>query len=146
MIDYSLASFVMWQRMVFAIAVVALGLGGGTIALFVRGMHAEGGAATGFCFVCVLAIVQAWMVASGITQARRLHRDARTACVRGAQAKFRGVLLVGLCAVVGVLPMAVIGASSGAEARFATVMLGGVVFSSTAALTVVPVLIVRMEE
>jgi cobalt-zinc-cadmium resistance protein CzcA len=146
MVDYSLASFVMWQRMVFAMAVVALGLSGGIVALFVRGMHVEASAALGFCFVCALAIVQAWMVTSGIAQARRLHGDLRNACFRGAQAKCEGVLLVGLCAVVGVLPMALIGASSGLPARFATIMLGGTVFSTTAALTVVPVLIVRMGE
>jgi Cu/Ag efflux pump CusA len=146
MVDYSLASFVMWQRMVFAIAVVALGLSGGIIALFVRGMRAEASAALGFCFVCALAIAQAWMVASGIAQARRLHDDLRNACFRGAQAKCGGVLLVGLCAVVGVLPMALIGASSGAPARFATIVLGGAVFSTTAALAVLPVLIVRMGE
>ena len=56
------------------------------------------------------------------------------------------VLLVGLCAVVGVLPMALIGASSGTPARFATVALGGAAFSTTAALTVAPVLILRMGE
>jgi multidrug efflux pump subunit AcrB len=143
---YSLVSFVMWQRMVFAMAVVALGLSGAIIALFVRGMHAEASAVLGFCFACTLAIVQAWMVASGIAKARTLHGDLPNACLKGAQARFGGVLLVGLCTVAGVLPMALIGASSGAPARFATVMLGGAVFSTTAALTVAPVLIVRMGE
>ena len=136
----------MWQRVVLAIGIVALGLSGGIIALFVRGMHAEASAVLGFCFVCTLAIAQAWMVASGIAKARTLHGDLRNACLKGAQAKFGGVLLVGLCAVVGVLPMALIGASSGTPARFATVALGGAVFSTTAALTVAPVLILRMGE
>jgi heavy metal efflux system protein len=136
----------MWQRVVIVIGVVALGLSGGIAALFIRGTHAEASAGLGFCFVCALAVVQAWMVASGIAKARTLHGDLRNACLRGAQAKFGGVLLVGLCAVVGVLPMALIGASSGAPARFATIMLGGAVFSTTAALTVAPVLVVRMGE
>jgi multidrug efflux pump subunit AcrB len=86
------------------------------------------------------------MVASGIAKARTLHSDLRIACFREAQVNFRGVLVVGLCAVVGVLPMALIGASSGAPARFATVTLGGAVFSTTAALTVAPALIVWMGE
>jgi Cu/Ag efflux pump CusA len=47
---------------------------------------------------------------------------------------------------VGVLFMALIGASSGAQGRFATVMLGGAVFSTIAALTVLPVLIGRIAE
>ena len=136
----------MWQRMAFAITVVLLGFSGGVLALFVRGMQAERGATAGFCFVSGLAMVQAWMVASGIAKARRLRSNVRDACYRGAQAKFRAVFLVGLCAVVGVLPMILIGESSGTQARFATVMLGGVVFSTTAALTVLPVLIARIAE
>jgi cobalt-zinc-cadmium resistance protein CzcA len=138
--------FIMWQRMAFVITVVLLGFSGGVLALFVRGMHAEGGAVAGFCFVSALAVVQAWLVASEITRARRLCGNIRNACHRGAQAKFRPVSLVGLCAIVGILPLALIGASSGAQSRFATVMLGGVVFSTIAALTVLPVVIALIAE
>jgi Cu/Ag efflux pump CusA len=141
-----LYEFIMWQRLAFAITVVLLGFSGGVFALFVRGMHAGRGAAAGFCFVSALAIVQAWMVASEIAKARRLCGDIRNACYRGAQAKFRAVSLVGLCAIVGVLPLALIGANSGAQGRFATFMFGGVVFSTIAALTVLPVLIARIAE
>ena len=116
------------------------------LALFVRGMHAERGAMAGFCFVSALAIVQTWMVASAIAKARTLHGNIRNACYRGAQAKFGAVSLVGLCAIVGVLPMAWIRANSRAQGRFATVMLGGVVSSTIAALTVLPVLIARIRE
>jgi Cu/Ag efflux pump CusA len=136
----------MWQRMAFVITVVLPGFSGGVFALFVRGMHAERGAVAGFCFVSALAIVQAWMVASEIAKARRLYGNIRNACYVGAQARFRDVFLVGLCAIVGVLPLALIGANSGAQSRFATVMLGGVVFSTTAALTALPVLISRIAE
>src|SRR5580704_6304702 len=76
--------FIMWQRMAFAITVVLLGFSGGVLALFVRGMHGELGAAAGFWFVSALAMVQAWMVASGIAKARRLCSDVRDACYRGA--------------------------------------------------------------
>jgi len=103
---------------------------GGVLALFLRGMHAEGGAAFGFCFVSALAIVQACMVANGNGEARRLNSNVRNACFRGTQAKFRDVLLIGLCAFVMVLPTALMGASSGAPAQFATVLSGGLVFST----------------
>lgn len=136
----------MWQRMAFVTAVVLLGFSGGMLALFVRGMHAERGAMAGFCFVSALAIVQARMVASAIVKVRRLSGDIRNACYRGAQAKFRAVSLVGICAIVGVLPMAFMGENSGAQGRFATVIFGGVVFSTIAALTVLPVLIAQMPE
>jgi len=136
----------MWQRMAFVIMVSLLGVSGGIIALFVRGIHAERGAAAGFCVVSVLAVVQSWMVASEIARARRVSSDMRNACYRGAQAKFRAVSLVGLCAIATVLPMAFMGANLGAPGRFATVMLGGVVFSTIAALTVLPVVIARIAE
>jgi len=138
--------FIMWQRMAFVTAVVLLGSSGGVLALFVRGMHAERGAIAGFCFVSALAIVQAWMVASAIAKARMLHGNIRNACYRGAQAKFRAVSLIALCAIAGVLPMAFMGANSGAQGGFATVMLGGVVSSTIAALTVLPVLVSRIAE
>jgi Cu/Ag efflux pump CusA len=136
----------MWQRMAFAITVVLLGFSGGILSLFVRGMHAERGAVAGFWFVSALAIVQAWMVASEIAKTRRLYGNIRNACYRGAQSKFRAVSLVGMCAIAGALPMALIGASSVAQGRFATVMLGGVVFSTIAALTVLPALIARITD
>jgi multidrug efflux pump subunit AcrB len=93
----------------------------------------------------VLAVVQAWLVASEIAKARRLCGDIRNACYRGAQAKFRAVSLIGLCAIVGVLPLA-FGENSGAQGRFATVMFGGVLFSTIAALTVLPVVIAQFAE
>ena len=136
----------MWQRIAFAITVVLLGFSGGVLALFVRDMHADRGAVVGFCFVCAVAIVQAWMVASEIAKARRLCGSIRNACYRGAQAKFRAVSVVGLCAIVRVIPMGLIAQDSGTPARFATVMLGGVAFSTAAALTVLPVLIARVAE
>jgi Cu/Ag efflux pump CusA len=131
----------MWQRMAFVTTVVLLGFSGGVLALFVRGMHAGPGTVAGFCFVSALAAMQAWLVASEIANAGRRYGNIRNACYRGAQVKFRAVSLVGLCAIVGVLPLALIGASSGAQGRFATVTLGGVVFSTITALTVLPVVI-----
>ena len=94
----------MWQRMAFVITVVLLGVSGGIIALFVRGIYAERGAVAGFCVVSALAVVQSWMVASEIARVRRLSGDMRNACYRGAQAKVRAVSLVGLCAIATVLP------------------------------------------
>lgn len=86
------------------------------------------------------------MVANGIAESRGLNSNVRNACFRGTQAKFRDVLLIRLCAFVIVLPTALIGSSSGAPARFATVILGGMVFSIAAGLTVLPVLIERIKE
>jgi Cu/Ag efflux pump CusA len=145
--NHSLREFIMCQRIAFAITVVLLGFSGGVLALFVRGMHAERGAAARFCLVSALAVVQTWMVTSEIAKASRLSGNTRNACYSGAQAKFRAVSLIGLCAIVAVLPLVLVGGpSSGAKGRFATVTFGGVVFSTIAALTVLPVLVAQIAE
>ncbi len=136
----------MWQCLAVAMTVVPLAIGGGVLALFVRGMRAEQGAAVGFCLASTLAIVQAHMVASGIAKAHRLDSNVRSACFKGTQAKFREVFLLGLCVCVGVLPMAFIRSNSVAPLCFATVTLGGMAFSTAAALTVLPVLVARLKK
>ena len=105
----------MWVRMALVTTVVLLGFSGGVLALFVRGMHAGPGTIAGFCFVSALAAAQAWLVASEIARVGRRYGNIRNACFRGALAKFLAVSFVGLCAIVGVLPLALIGASSGAR-------------------------------
>jgi cobalt-zinc-cadmium resistance protein CzcA len=131
----------MWQHRVLAIAVVPLGIVGGVIALSIRGMPLTGAAAAAFCLVCGLALVQSWIVTAGIVRATRIFTDVRTACLQGAQTKFKPVFLIGVCVLVGSMPMAFIGAHSGAQAQFATVAVGGVLFSTAGALIAVPVLI-----
>ena len=86
--------------MAFVITVVLLGVSGGIIALYCSWhTRGTGGAGAGFCVVSALAIVQSWMVASEIARARRRSCNMRNARYRGAQAKFRAVSLVGLCAI-----------------------------------------------
>jgi Cu/Ag efflux pump CusA len=131
----------MWQHRVLAIVVVPLGIVGGVIALSIRGMPLAGVAAAAFCLVCGLSLVQGWIVIAGIVRATRIFTDVRTACLQGARTKFKPVFLVGVCVLVGFMPMAFIGAYSGAQAQFATVTVGGVLFSTAGALIAVPVLI-----
>jgi hypothetical protein len=45
--NHTLCQFIMGRRMAFALSVVLLGFGGGVLALFVRGMHAERRAVAG---------------------------------------------------------------------------------------------------
>src|SRR5690348_5073037 len=67
-----------------------------------------------------LAFAQGWIVLSGISDASKACSRLRAACFQGAHAKFKAVLLVGICVVVGFIPMAVVSAPSGAQAQFAT--------------------------
>lgn len=136
----------MWRHRVLAVAVVPLGVIGGVLALSVRGMHVERGAAAGFYFVWGLAIVQAWIVASGIARAGILSGDIRTACSQGAQGKFKAVLLMGVSALVSVMPMHLAEPSPGRTPSLPQSIIGGVVFSTAGALIVLPVLILWMSK
>jgi heavy metal efflux system protein len=135
----------MWQRTAFVITVVLLGVSGGIIALSVRSIPAKRGAVAGFCAVSALAVVQSWMVASEIAKASRLSGDIQNACYRWRKRNFE-LFPLSLWAIAGVVPLAFMGTHSGAPGRFATVMLGGVVFSTIAVLTVLPVLMSRIAE
>ena len=139
-----LREFIMWQRMAFVITVVLLGFSGGVLALLICGMHAERGAVAGFCFVSALAVGQAWIVASEIAKARRLYGNIRNACYRGAQAKFRAVSLVGLCAIVGVLPPGIDWGKFGSTRPIRHSHVRWCDVSTIAALIVLPVLIARI--
>ena len=131
----------MSQHRLFTVAVVPLGVVGGVLALALRHMPVEGGAAAGLCLVAGLSFAQGWIVTSRIAQLSKCCASLRSACSLGAESKFKVVFLAGVCVLVGFLPMAVSGAPSGAQAQFATVTTGGVSFSTAGALIVLPALI-----
>lgn len=127
-----------------AVAVFPLGVVGGVLSLSLRHMPVERGAAAGLCFIAGLGFAQGWIVASRIAQVRNSCTTLRSACSQGAQVRFKPVFLLGLCVLVGFLPMGVMGKPTEAPAQFATVIVGGVVFSTAGALITLPVLIAWM--
>jgi cobalt-zinc-cadmium resistance protein CzcA len=131
----------MWQPWVVALGVVPLSVVGGVLALSLRGMPLTGGAAAGLCCISGLALVQAWIVTWGMVRATKVFSNIHTACSPGAQAKFKPVFLIGLCVLVGSIPIAFMGANSGAQRPFGTVAIGGIVFSTAGALIAVPLII-----
>jgi len=95
------------------------------------------GCGSSFLLCFCVGIAQACRSTSGIAEARGLHGNVRNA----GPARFRDVFRLGPYAFVIVLPTALIRARSGAPTR----LLGGTVFSTAAALTVLPVLIARIK-
>ena len=131
----------MWQPWVVALGVVPLSVVGGVLALSLRGMPMAGGAAAGLCCISGVALVQVWIVTRGIVRATKVFTNIRTACSQGTQAKFKPVFLIGVCVLVGSIPMSFMGANSGAQRAFGTVVIGGMVFSTAGALIAVPLII-----
>lgn len=120
---------------------VPLGLTGGIIALWLRGMPFSISAAVGFIALSGVAVLNGLVMVSFINQLRAegLARDA--AIIRGCLVRLRPVLMTALVASLGFVPMA-IASGTGAEVQkpLATVVIGGLISSTLLTLVVLPAL------
>jgi cobalt-zinc-cadmium resistance protein CzcA len=121
--------------------VVPLGLSGGVLALWSRGMPFSISAAVGFIALSGVAVLNGLVMVSCINQLRRegMARDA--AIATGCMTRLRPVLTTALVASLGFVPMAV-AEGQGAEVQrpLATVVIGGLVTSTLLTLLVIPAL------
>ncbi|MFT5685263.1 MAG: cobalt-zinc-cadmium resistance protein CzcA, partial [Myxococcota bacterium] len=114
---------------------------GGVAALWARGLPFSVSAAIGFVALSGVAVLADMVLVSTIRQ----HLDAgiplREAVERAAIERLRPVLMTGLVAALGFVPMAV-NTGIGAEVQrpLATVVIGGLVSSTVLTLVVLPVL------
>lgn len=120
---------------------VPLAVSGGVVALALRGLPFSISAAVGFIALFGIAVMNGVVLVAYI---RRLHEDghsARKAAQEGAEVRLRPVLMTALVAAFGFLPMA-IASSAGAEVQrpLATVVIGGLVTSTSLTLLVLPTL------
>jgi len=114
---------------------------GGIVALWLRGLPFSISAAVGFVALSGVAVLGQLVLVSRIAQVRR-EGHGRVAAIREAAiSRLRPVLMTGLVASLGFLPMA-LNTGIGAEVQrpLATVVLGGVLTSTAATLVVVPAL------
>lgn len=114
---------------------------GGVVALWLRGLPFSVSAAVGFVALSGVAVLGDMVLVSSI----RRHLDAgvalREAVERAAHERLRPVLMTGLVAGLGFLPMA-LNTGVGAEVQrpLATVVIGGLISSTALTLVVLPVL------
>jgi len=120
---------------------VPLGLTGGILSLWLRGMPFSISAAVGFIALSGVAVLNGLVMVSFINQLRSegLARDA--AIVRGCLVRLRPVLMTAMVASLGFVPMA-IATGTGAEVQkpLATVVIGGLISSTLLTLVVLPAL------
>jgi len=120
---------------------VPLGLTGGVLALWLRGMPFSISAGVGFIALSGVAVLNGLVMVSCINELRRggLARDA--AIEQGCLTRLRPVLMTALVASLGFVPMALAG-GTGAEVQkpLATVVIGGLVSSTLLTLVVLPAL------
>jgi heavy metal efflux system protein len=120
---------------------VPLALTGGVLALLIRGIPLSITAGVGFITLCGVAVLTGVLMVSAIRDLLRDGVPVEQAIVEGALLRLRPVLMIGLVASLGFLPMA-LNTSTGAEVQrpLATVVIGGIISATLLSLLVLPAL------
>jgi heavy metal efflux system protein len=120
---------------------VPLGLTGGILALWLRGMPFSITSAVGFIALSGVAVLNGLVMVSYINQLRREGLGLDEAIIQGSLTRLRPVLITALVASLGFVPMA-LAHGTGAEVQkpLATVVIGGLISSTLLTLVVLPAL------
>ena len=120
---------------------VPLALTGGVLALLARDIPLSITAGVGFITLSGVAMLTGVIMLPSIRDLRRDGVPLERAIVHGAPLRLRPVLMIGLVASLGFLPMA-LNTGTGAEVQrpLATVVIGGVISATLLSLLVLPAL------
>ena len=118
-----------------------LALTGGVLALLIRGIPLSITAGVGFMTLCGVAVLTGVVMVAAIRDLIRDGMSVEEAIVQGALLRLRPILMIGLVASLGFLPMA-LHTSTGAEVQrpLATVVIGGIISATLLSLIVLPAL------
>ena len=114
---------------------------GGVLALWLRDMPFSISAGVGFVALSGIAVLGDMVLVSYVRDLLDRGREPLEAIYEGAVTRMRPVLMTGLVAALGFVPMA-LNTGVGAEVQrpLATVVIGGIATSTIATLVVMPVL------
>jgi cobalt-zinc-cadmium resistance protein CzcA len=123
-------------------ACVPFALGGGVLSLAARGMAFSIPAAVGMIALSGIAVLNGVVMASEVRRLRDAGDSLDDALANGAAAVLRPLLLTASVAALGFLPMA-LSDSAGSEVQrpLATVVIGGLLWSTLLALVLMPALL-----
>jgi heavy metal efflux system protein len=135
------ATFKSFKYSLLVFAAVPLGLTGGVIALWVRGMPFSISAAVGFIALSGVAVLNGLVMIIFINQLREKGEQLEDAIIHGSITRLRPVLMTALVASLGFVPMALArGTGSEVQRPLATVVIGGLISSTLLTLVVLPAL------
>jgi len=114
---------------------------GGIAALWLRDLNLNVSALIGFIAVSGIAVLDGVVLISTVNRLVERGRPVREALMEGCLLRLRPVVMLGVVAALGFLPMAT-ATSAGAEVQrpLATVVIGGLVTSTSLTLLVLPAL------
>ena len=120
---------------------VPLGAIGGVLALWLRGLNFSISAGVGFIALSGVAVLDGLVLVAAIRQLIEQGIGTREAVEQASMARLRPILMTGLVASLGFVPMA-FSAGAGAEVQrpLATVVIGGLITSMLLKLVVLPAL------
>ncbi|QQO17898.1 CusA/CzcA family heavy metal efflux RND transporter [Bradyrhizobium diazoefficiens] len=122
---------------------VPLALTGGVAALLLRGIPLSISAGVGFIALSGVAVLNGLVIIAFIERLRSEGRPIAEAVRDGALTRLRPVLMTALVASLGFVPMALAtGAGAEVQRPLATVVIGGIISSTTLTLLVLPALYV----
>ncbi|WP_347275535.1 CusA/CzcA family heavy metal efflux RND transporter [Candidatus Kuenenia sp.] len=135
------ASFASFKNAALIYINVPIAATGGIVTLFLRDMHFSISAGVGFIALFGLCVLNGTVMVSYINELRQEGKEMKDAIIEGALTRLRPVLMTVTTDIVGFLPMAV-STDVGAEVQkpLATVIIGGLCFSTFLTLFVVPAL------
>jgi len=120
---------------------VPLALTGGILALLLRGIPLSITAGVGFITLSGVAVLSGVVMVSAIKDLLHKGVPLDDAIIQGSLLRLRPILMIGLVASLGFLPMA-LNTSTGAEVQrpLATVVIGGIISATVLSLLVLPAL------
>lgn len=120
---------------------IPLGLVGGVVALWARGLPFTVSAAIGFIALSGVAILNGLVLVTFIRQRIQAGDPVEPAVADGCRVRLRPVLTTALVAAVGFIPMAVnVGVGGEVQRPLATVVIGGIFTNTLLTLLVLPAL------
>jgi cobalt-zinc-cadmium resistance protein CzcA len=132
-------AFGSFKSALLIVANIPFALIGGIVALFVTGIPLSVSAAIGFIALFGQAVLNGVVMVSVFNQLIEAGRTPEQAVHEGAMSRLRTVLMTGLLAMFGLLPMA-LSHSIGAETQrpLAVVVIGGLISATLLTLLVLP--------
>ncbi|UHO39043.1 efflux RND transporter permease subunit [Chryseobacterium capnotolerans] len=128
-----------FKQALVLMSIVPLALFGGMLALNLRGMSLNVSSAVGFIALFGVAIQNGVIMISHINDLRKKGYDLKLAVIKGAQDRFRPVLMTATVAVIGLFPASLAtGIGSDVQRPLATVIVYGLMFSTILTLFVLP--------
>jgi len=120
---------------------IPLGLVGGVLALWLRGLPFTVSSAIGFIALSGVAILNGLVLVTFIKQKLEAGTPVEKAVREGCLVRLRPVLMTALVAAVGFIPMAVnVGVGGEVQRPLATVVIGGIFTNTLLTLLVLPAL------